>query len=253
MITTLCNQYTARRWFKARMPINLGIVLVGFIILVLIAQFFIDPLIVDIVAVGIAYTLFFFILEKRAIAVECPHCSGYIETNTPWKCGNPKCQDDNERVDDFPFVYHCQHCGVEQKAYECHHCEEIIYLSKDRLKTICATIIKPRQKSEPPPPKKDPDAEKRYKQQQEKSDLEHEVEIARLKAKLKEEQSKTAEPPPKKTAYEDLEEYFKSMMANEKAEREWRDIIDEQFKNDPVAREKAHRVVDQWMRNRPDM
>lgn len=237
------------------MPINLGIVLVGFIILVFIAQFFINPLIVDIVAVGIAYTLFFFILEKRAIAVECPHCGGYIETNTPWKCGNPNCQKPNERVDDFPVVHRCQHCEVEPKAFECPHekCHLPIYLSNDRLKTIYAQFIKPQKRSEPKPPPKDPNAEKKHKQQQEKSDLEHEVEMARLKAKLKEEQSKTAEPPLKKTAYEDLEEYFKSMMANEKAEREWRDIIDEQFKNDPVAREKAHRVVDQWMRNRPDM
>jgi hypothetical protein len=253
MITTLCNQYTARKWFKLRTQINLAIVFVVFIVLVFILQTFMYPLIADVIAIAIAYIVFFHILGKRAIAITCPRCNAYIETNTPWTCGNYSCRQDNERVDYYPFVYQCQHCGVEQKAYECPSCGDAIYLSKDRIKNICATIIKPRQKSETPPPKKDPEAEKRRKQQQEKSDLEHDVEIARLKAKLKEEQSKTAEPPPEKTAYEELEAYFKKMMANEEAERLWRDIIDEKFKNDDVARAKAHLVVDQWMNNRPNM
>jgi len=253
MITTLCNQYTARGWFKARKTINLAVVFIGFVVLLFILQNFIHPLIADLILIGIAYIVFFHVLAKRAIAITCPRCDAHIETNTPWTCGNFSCRQDNLQVDDYPFVYQCQHCGVEQKAYECPRCGDAIYLSRDRIKNICATIIKPRPKSEPPPPKTDPEAEKRRKQQQEKSDLEHDVEMARLKAKLKEEESKTAEPPPKKTAYEDLEEYFKNMMANETAEREWRAIIDEKFKNDPVARAKAHAVVDQWMKNRPDM
>jgi hypothetical protein len=253
MITTLCNQFTARKWFQLRAVINLAIVFAGFVVVVFVLQIFIYPLIADVIAIAMAYIAFFHILNKRAIAITCPRCDAYIETNTPWTCGNFSCRRDNERVNDYPFVHQCQHCGVEQKAYECPSCGDAIYLTKDRIKDICATIIKPRQKAEPPPPKVDPEGEKRRKQQQEKSDLEHDVEMARLKAKLKEEESKNAEPPPKKTAYEDLEEYFKNMMANETAEREWRAIIDEKFKNDPVARAKAHAVVDQWMRNRPDM
>jgi len=82
MITTTCNQYTARGWFKARKTINLAVVFIGFVVLLFIFQNFIHPLIADLILIAIAYVVFFHVLAKRAIAIMCPHCKGYIETNT---------------------------------------------------------------------------------------------------------------------------------------------------------------------------
>src|SRR5258706_9421103 len=192
MITTTCNQYTARQWFTLRSPLNLGIVFVGFVALVFVLQNLMSPFIADAICVSLAFCAYFFVLDKRAIAIVCPHCEGYIETNTPWKCGNINCQKDNEQVNDFPIVYHCQHCGVEQKAFECPHprCYQPIFLGKDKLKTIYATFMKVPEKIKLKPARKDPDAEKVIKQREEKHDLEHELELTRLKGDLKDAKSK---------------------------------------------------------------
>jgi len=224
-------------------------VLGGFILLVFMLQHFFNPLIGDAVSIGIAFCAYFFVLDKRAIGIECPHCGKYIETNTPWKCGNANCQKDNEQVDDFPVVYHCQHCGVAQKAFKCPHpdCGQPIFLGKDKLKTIYATFVNLPEKSKPKPVIKN----KAVQQQEEKRDLIHELEVTQLKGNLKEAKSKI-EPPPKKTSLEELEEYYKSMMGNEDAAKKWRAAIDAEFPIGSVGREKGHKVVDQWMANRID-
>ena len=79
--------------------------------------------------------LHFFYLDHRAIRIKCPYgrCQEIIETNTPWICGNKGCK--NENVDEFPFIYKCEHCGYYPKAYKCHHCGELIYFTDDEQKT----------------------------------------------------------------------------------------------------------------------
>jgi len=90
-------------------------------------------------------------------------------------------------VDDFPFVYHCEHCGVEPKAYQCHHnnCGGIIFLSKDKLTTLCATLIRPEKKSAPPPPKKGPVVDKITQENETIRETEYKLRKAELDLKLK--------------------------------------------------------------------
>ena len=198
------------------------------------------------IALAVAFCLYFFVLDKRAIGIECPHCGKYIETNTPWICGYKQCR--NENVDDFPFIYRCEHCGAEPKAYKCHHCDSLIFFTKDHLRVNYAQCVNLPVKSEPV--KKDETLEA-------VTDLKGGIQVTRLKvekAKLDVELkglNKDLEPPPKeKTAFEELEEYFKGMMGNEDAAKKWHAAIDAEFPNDSVEREKRHRVVDQWMTNR---
>jgi len=74
--------------------------------------------------------------------------------------------------------------------------------------------------------------------QKAKLDIEHNA----LKADL--------EPKKVKTPYQELEEYYLSMVGNEEAARKWRVAIDEEFKLDKDEREKRHIIVDQWVTNR---
>jgi hypothetical protein len=240
-------------WFKWREPINWVICGIVFIPLIFALQTVLSAFTASVIALAVTFFLFFYILDKRAIGIVCPECDEYIATNTPWKCGNSKCQKDNERVDDFPFVKCCEHCGVEQKAYKCHHCGELIFLGKDKLGTIYATCINLPEIKNTKPAKKDRSIEKAERQQQEKRDLEHELELTRLKGDLKEAKIKIEPPPKKKTPYEELEEYCNSIDGNEDAERKWRAAIDREFKNDPEKRKRKHLTVDQWMRNRENM
>jgi hypothetical protein len=97
----------------------------------------------DAVAIAVLFYLYRAFWDKRAIWIRCPHCEKKIATNTPWMCG--ACSVKNEHVDDFPFVNRCESCGVEPKAYQCHHkeCEKLIFLTKDELVKNYAYCINP--------------------------------------------------------------------------------------------------------------
>ena len=63
MITTTCKPLNARWWFNLRTPINLMGVFGGFALLVFVLQHFINPLIGDAISIGIAFCVYFFVLD----------------------------------------------------------------------------------------------------------------------------------------------------------------------------------------------
>ena len=245
-----CDPLKARQWFKLRTATNWTIIIVAFVSLVFVLQNLLPPIIADAIAIALAFAVFFYYLEKRSIGIECPACHQHIETNTAWVCGF--CKEMTVRTDEFPFIGRCEHeeCGQEPKAYKCHHCGELIFFTNDKLKINYATCANAQVEVKSEPVGKDPTADKVRQQQDEKRDLQHELELTRLKGDLKEAKSKIKPPPAKKTAFEELEEYYKSSVGSEDAAKKWKTAIDEEFKDDPVEREKRHRVVDQWVRNR---
>ena len=236
-----CDPLKARQWFKWRAPINWAISIVAFIPLVFILQNLLPFVVADVIALALVFCLFFFFLHKRAIAIECPHCHKHIETNTPWICGNKDKHCRNDQVDDFPFIHRCQHCDFIPKAYQCHHCGELIFLSKDKQETGCAKCADIPAQSKPV--KKDPTAGKASKQNTEKSDLLHELEVTKIRGEIKKEKA-SLEPPKAKT----IEDKYRVIIKDEDDAQKLRVSIDEECKNDPVERAKRHAMVDAIMR-----
>jgi hypothetical protein len=97
--------------------------------------------IVDYAAIAICWYLVFHVWDKNPIWICCPHCDKLIASNTPWICGFKQCR--NENVDEYPFVHTCEHCRAEPKAYECHHCGKLIFLTSDELKQNYARCTRP--------------------------------------------------------------------------------------------------------------
>ena len=125
-----------------------------------------------------AYFAVLWVLHVKGGTIKCDHCPQYIAINTPWICGFRGCRNDN--VEEFPFVNKCQ-CGAEPKAYQCHHCTQLIFLGSDRLTTgfaRCAIV-----QSEEPKPPIIQEAE-RLKQELYKTHLE--ADLARQKQALEE-------------------------------------------------------------------
>ena len=116
-----------------------GVFLVSvFVFSVICAQVFSSPmvpmLVIDVVALLAAY-YFYVVWEKRPIRLKCKGCHKTITSSTPWICST--CKQVNTRVNDFPFVYKCERCGAEPKAYRCHHkeCGNMIFLTEDHDST----------------------------------------------------------------------------------------------------------------------
>src|SRR5262249_26245098 len=72
----------------------------------------------------------------RPIWIRCNHCMRSIATNTLWVCGS--CHAPNRDTLSHPFVAECQACQTEPKAYKCHHCQNLIFLSADEDPSNCA-------------------------------------------------------------------------------------------------------------------
>jgi DNA-directed RNA polymerase subunit M/transcription elongation factor TFIIS len=198
----------------------------------------------DIVLIAILYYLYFFIWDKRAIKICCPECLKYIRSNTPWVCG--VCGAKNLKVDEFPFVHRCgnENCGAEPKAYQCHHCDALIFLTEDEDKrnyAVCVNI--------PAPVEKDEIGEKIFQQREQKRDLVHEIEITELQGTLKEAKNKI-DPPKEKTLREILEQELerridRNIGAYELGERK-RAVVAEKFKNDPEALKRANLTINEF-------
>lgn len=207
-----------------------------------------------IIAFIAAFCLHFFYLDKRAIGIECPHCGKYIETNTPWICGNKDTPHRNDRVDDFPFIYKCQHCGFIPKAYQCHHCFKLIFLSEDRQETAyakCADIT-----VEPELVKKDEDAEGIAKQSKDLQIADLKVKKAKLDVEMKG-YNEILEPPKPRTQREVIEESFsnfedRNMSGAEIVRRKKADNAIK-HKDNPDELKRQNALVDQWARDHLDL
>ena len=165
-------------------------------------------------------------------------------TNTPWVCGF--CKAANNNVDDFPFIHRCQHCSAEPKAYKCHHCGELIFLTDDQLKANHAFCLGTEVQLVPPPPAPDEAAH----QKREVETLQHQVIVARLTAelnKVKNQAELSKKKSPEQKIEESLTEHLASNMAGFRAARNVKMALAEELKDDPDLLEKANASVDEWL------
>jgi hypothetical protein len=199
--------------------------------------------------------LYFLVAKEWVIWIRCNHCGKDIATNTPWVCG--VCKKTHTNASRFPFVGSCYYCGDEPKAYECHHCGELIFLSKDELKlnfATCANI--PVETSRPKPVKKDPTAEEIAKLDKDIEITRRKVTKAELEVTLKEHKD-VLEPIKPRTQKEAVEESFadyedRNMTGAEIVRRKKAEVA-EKYKNDLPELERQNRLIDQWARDHLDI
>jgi predicted RNA-binding Zn-ribbon protein involved in translation (DUF1610 family) len=201
------------------------------------------PFLASVIAIATATCLLFIILHNRAIAIHCPHCGKYIETNTPWICGNKECGYQNNRVDVFPFIYRCERCSNYPKAYQCHHtgCGKLIFFTKDEQQSGYArgaNVPAP----EKPKPVKDTYETEVAKEKAEIEVIRLKVEKAKLSVELKDHEKALA---PKKS----IEEIYRGIVKNEMDARRVKAYIDVEFKDDETERMRQYRIVDAIMRS----
>lgn len=200
---------------------------------------------VDMAGIATAYYILFFVLDKRAGLIECPHCNNKLATNTPWVCG--LCGKKNLRVEDFPFTNRCQHCGTEPKAYQCHHrdCGQLIFFTEDRQEENFAFCLVP-QAPEPPP------VDKRVVRTEQKEEIQHEIEMARSTLELERIQQERAVR--KRTRKEQIEESFLNyrgtVLGARVFAREWAAQKRTELKDDPDALQDELDTLDAWLRDK---
>jgi len=232
--------------FKVRPLTNYAFMVVIFTAVVIGLSLVISgPLVwlADAVAIVVLFYLHFFVMEKRAIGIRCPHCLKHIATNTPWVCGF--CQQRNNNIDEFPFVHRCEHCSAEPRAYRCHHrgCGKLIFLTGDELEENCARCVNA--------PVEDEAAEEITMQDREKRKLEHDLIMTELTAKLnaaKERAAFVQKKTPHEKKKESFEKFHGEIMAAREIAIEQRAAIKERYKDDPELLKSANEAVDEWLR-----
>jgi hypothetical protein len=133
-----CTPLEARRVFRTRPLKNLAIGALAFGAIFSLVFLSLNVLVVGLVALVAAAVVYFY-LDSRVIFIECPECRKTVDTSTPWLCGFKECR--NENTDEFPFIHECGICHSVPKAYQCHHCGELIFLSTDEQKIHAAKCL----------------------------------------------------------------------------------------------------------------
>lgn len=232
------------RWqFKLRPLVNAGGVVLAFIVGAVLFEAMGIWFIGELLLIAVLFYLYFFILDKRAIRFDCPHCRKKIASNTPWVCGF--CNQTNRQVDDYPFVHRCGHCGAEPKAYLCHHCGTLIFLSDDEFKESYARSVGA-------PVVDTSEIEEKAEARLERN-LQHQLRVARMNAQLKA-ILEQCNPPPKLGPREALQEHFSkekayTMGAHEIADQELAQAeID--YQDNPNMLERERLFIKSWLENR---
>jgi len=245
-----CNPLTARQWFKLREPVNWAVTAILFVPVFVVLMYLVGAFLAGVISIAAAFCLFFFLLQNRAIRIACSNerCGKDIETNTPWICGNKGCR--NDHVDQFPFIYKCEVCGYYPKAYECHHCGQLIFFTSDHQKSgyaVCANeSFKPRK------------AKKREKHQDAVVERKEKIELkglsvqeAELEVQLKKHEDAIKPLSLKvKTPEQELEEFMSKSVGDEEAAEKWRELVNKKYVEGDPEREKRHSLIDDWVRRR---
>jgi hypothetical protein len=196
-----CDPLNARLWFGLRKLVNWAITIAFLLLSYWLLTFIFDWWLAAIIAVSGAACLFFLVLEDRVIGIICPNpkCKRYIETDTPWLCSfgltlPQKKECVNLHTDRFPFINKCETCGNKPKAYQCHHCGKLVFLSKDKEKEQFAkrhvapeepltglTFNQEMRKDVPD----DKLAQEQAQRDQEIRSLKHQLEVTNLKENIK--------------------------------------------------------------------
>jgi hypothetical protein len=234
------NPATARMRFKLRGLTNAVFVGALFAGIAYAAKFTEYSFAIDVIAgVALGY-LYFYILGGRPVGMRCNHCRGYISSNTPWVCGFKQCE--NQNAEEFPFVSHCKTCGAEPKAYQCHHCQQVIFLSADRLSANCAHCLN----AAPTGAKAGPET-RAQEREQEKVEKQHAYAMAELDEKLKT-INERVKGPSVKTPGERMAESFENTYAHSMGPREYarkkRAEVAELYKNDPELLRDANDAIE---------
>lgn len=203
------------------------------------------PWLADFATIAVLYFMVFHVLNTRAIKIRCPHCGKILKTNTPWVCGF--CGAKNQNANDFPFVYKCEHCGAEQKAYNCHHgdCGKPILLTEDvddSSPAYCAVA-----------PAVDKTPEEVAKRLKKKEALKDEVEILDLQAKKNERKSRLdlgKKKKPSEAREEDFEKFFETFVGDPDFAIKKKAYFAEKYKGNRKMLKKLNAAIDAWLRRR---
>jgi len=239
-----CNPLHARQWFKAKPWVNILATGIAFAILLFILTYFLDFWLAITVSSVVSCSFFFFYLELQTITIICKGCRRPVETNIPWYCGYCHCK--NENVRSFPFINECKKCQQVPKAYKCHHCEELIFLTHDPQTEYFARRLTAEELVPPIP--EDKIGKKVAVQAEDVRDLQHEFKVTRLKTHIEMEKRRKIEPE-EISLYDELFKHYEAVyekgMARDAAIEAVREIIRKKFPNQPEIAERHIAKFDQ--------
>lgn len=185
-------------------------------------------------------------LTVKPVRLFCESCDKYVPSDMPWRCSH--CDHDNTKTKIYSFLNKCRECKRSPKSYVCPHCGSINFLDRDMNAAHPARKMPAYVVPEPPP---DEEEEKQRQHDNRKQDLEREIEITRLNARLA--QLKTSAEFKDVTAREALQKSFSEhdahMMGTYIIEKEQRAKNAEQYKDEPELLSKANESLSLWVEN----
>ena len=244
-----CNPLEARSLFNVRPYKNFGLGLGVFVLIFTPLAFCLNVWLAGGIALVGALCVYLY-FESRVIFIKCPSCGKQIDTSTPWQCGFKQCR--NENVDEFPFINECEHCHFVPKAYECHHCKKLIYLTPDRQQIHAAKCLVAAEpvKVETVVVVKDVIGDKVATQKEEIRDLEHQLKKTTLNKQIEIVQNHPVIPAQstmRDAIKSQMVKMYQTKMTREDVAVEMKAAIQKQYGHDVFECEKRIATVDEIM------
>lgn len=238
------NAKNARLRFKLKPVENFALVVAVFIFISLFLRGLPFVWALNAITMVLLYFIYFYVLEHRAIGIDCTNCGKYLATNTPWVCGF--CRKSNDNGNAFPFVHQCGHCGAEPRAYKCHHreCGKLVFLGADELEENFAHCLNAS------PEVKPVEEDELVKREKEKRDMEHEIIMTELTRKLNAEKQRIdleKKRTPKERLEKSFEEHHASTMGAREIAEEKRKAVKKLYKGNKQMQDAALEAIEDWL------
>jgi hypothetical protein len=229
--------------FRLGLRPGLNYLLVGAIFISVAVVF--DNAVCSIVTGVALYFVLTNFLDQRPIRFRCPECKRVILSNTPWVCKS--CGEINRSTDDHSFLSKCKNetCGVEPKAYRCHHkgCGRMIFFTEDHDDTNYASCLNAASEK----PKPDERAEKVRADSEEIEDKRRKITKAELDEKLNEIERRSKVPKmktPFEKKKEEADQYYDEVMGMREYAKKRKAEAAEMYKDDPDSLKEAYEAID---------
>jgi len=183
-------------------------------------------------------------LVLRPMRLFCDHCDKYVPSDMPWRC--PHCNEANTKTRLYSFLNKCRTCKRSPFSYVCPHCEKVNLLDVDGA-GYSAVALREATVGETHEEQLN---RKRVERQIAKEEIESEIEMTALSAKLTRLKA-SAEFKKARSKQEELEESFSEhdahVMGAYMLVKEQRRKNEERFKDDAELLEMANMSLEKWL------
>lgn len=179
------------------------------------------------------------------LSIVCGECSQWIPSDTPWCCG--ACNFLNMRARYFSLLNKCRNCKCSPGSFICPHCNALNFLDSTYT-TLHPARLRGGESPAAAPSSSELRNERVLMRQFEKEEMEHQILLTQLAARLQKEKSEASS---RELTDESLKQslihHETALFSIQRIAKARKEALSEELSDDEDLLKRAHEAIDDWV------